>query len=149
MDFVIIAYSLVEVVHHNRQVERRPSQAFLHCWEAVPLFIRMFKEREAVQINAWITMRKSRRGRCQLEWRMNYCHYSGPLARRCGGLLCGLHQDQLVHVGRAGFRLVLNLGHRCCVSVGPHQQHLGMLRWLRHIQVVLHASHHNHHVSSP
>lgn len=87
-------------------------------------------------------------GCCPLARQMNYFHFSLPWVRCCSSLLCGLHQGELGRVGRAGIGLVLSRGHWCCLSVGTHQQYLGMLCWLCHLQVLLHASHHHHNVSS-
>lgn len=68
-------------------------------------------------------------------------------ARCCGGLLRGPHQGDVGRVGGAGVGVVLSRGDGRRVPDGAHQQYLGLLCWLRPIQVLLHAPHHHHDVS--
>ena len=103
--------------------------------------------RSCVQIN-----------KCKDEWIMEVLSTGIPYRwlitpsalwdRCCRSLLRGPPEGDLGGVGGAGAGLVLCSGDGCCVSHGAHQQHLGVLRWLCHIQVLLHAPHYYHNVSS-
>lgn len=87
-----------------------------------------------------------------LEWKPGTRDSSLPFrllrSRCCGGSLSGTHQGDLGRVGGAGIRIVLSCGGRRRVSDGLNQQHLAVLRWICHIQILLHAPYHHYNVSS-
>lgn len=142
--------SRVEAVHHNRQVPWRPAKACVRMrfrLEATSPFI----ERSRKEMALLVLMNESQQGctgTASTGMTDESLHLSLPWARCCSGLLRGLHQGVLGRVGRAGIGVVLSRRGGCCFSDGVHQQYLGMLCWLCRIQVLLHASHHHHNVSS-
>ena len=78
-----------------------------------------------------------------MSFRVFFCYLRCSSSFRGGACSCGMGC-----VGRAVSGRVLSCGGRGCVPDGVHQQHLGLLRWLRALQGVLHAAHHHHYVGT-